>query len=96
MIAFKDYIQLVEWTGKTIRDDKKGCIPAHIAPVLEKLQLNPANWTNTVKHFDNKFFYMVGQLNDLIKATSDTGRQWCKGKTASLLMYKPVEPPTQV
>jgi len=28
-----DYIQLVDWTGRAIRDDKRGAIPASALPI---------------------------------------------------------------
>jgi len=96
LIAFEDYVKLVEWTGKAMRHDKKGIIPGHIKPVLESLQANPSNWTNTVKHFDSRFFYAVGQINKMMDEAVATGRQWFKGKTSSLLLYKSSEPPAQI
>jgi hypothetical protein len=37
----KDYLELVDWAGRAIRDDKRGAIPNSIPPVLERLKLNP-------------------------------------------------------
>ncbi len=92
-IAFADYVKLVEWTGKAIRHDRKGKIPAHITPVLNRLQVNPENWTSTVKHFDSRFFRAVGQISKLIETARDAQMRWLKGKTASLLLYKAQDPP---
>lgn len=38
------YLSLVEWTGRTIRDDKPGYIPADLKPVLERFALDTENW----------------------------------------------------
>ena len=37
-IAFTlpDYLQLVDWTGRAVRDDKRGAIPAHIQPIFQR------------------------------------------------------------
>ena len=32
-----DYLQLVDWAGRAIRDDIKGAIPAAMPPILERL-----------------------------------------------------------
>ena len=40
----KDYIDLVDWTGRCIREDKRGYIPCHIAPILEKINLTEEQW----------------------------------------------------
>jgi len=36
-IAFTlpDYLQLVDWTGRAVRDDKRGAIPTHIQPIFK-------------------------------------------------------------
>ena len=34
------YLRLVDWTGRHLRDDKAGAIPADLAPVLERLELD--------------------------------------------------------
>jgi len=38
-IAFTlpDYLQLVDWTGRAVRDDKRGAIPVHIQPIFQRL-----------------------------------------------------------
>ena len=40
----KDYLELVDWTGRAIRDDKRGAIPNTIPPILERLKLNPKTY----------------------------------------------------
>ena len=40
----QDYIELVDWTGRCVRDDKRGYIPHHITPILEKLNLTDEQW----------------------------------------------------
>jgi hypothetical protein len=39
--TLKDYLQLVDWAGRAIRDDKRGAIPNTTPPILERLQLRP-------------------------------------------------------
>jgi REP element-mobilizing transposase RayT len=40
----KDYLELVDWAGRAIRDDKRGAIPNSIPPILERLKLNPKTY----------------------------------------------------
>ncbi len=37
---FTDYLTLVEWTSQPIRDDKKGAIPIHLTPILQRLTMD--------------------------------------------------------
>ena len=36
------YIMLLDWTGRELRADKRGAIPEHLAPILERLGINRA------------------------------------------------------
>ena len=31
-----DYLQLLDWTGRQIRSDKRGAMPAHLEPLFER------------------------------------------------------------
>lgn len=42
--ARSEYFQLVDWTGRMARDDKRGQIHSSIAPILERLQTPPDDW----------------------------------------------------
>lgn len=44
--AEEDYFQLVDWSGRAMRDDKLGSIPDGLIPILERLQLDPDAWLN--------------------------------------------------
>src|SRR5690606_23497339 len=35
--SWSDYLQLIDWAGRALRDDKRGAIAADVAPVLSRL-----------------------------------------------------------
>ena len=45
-LTLEDYLTLVDHTGRIVRSDKRGAIPAHLAPILERLNLDPTAWLN--------------------------------------------------
>ena len=47
----EDYFYLVEWTGRVIREDKKGFIPPTVAPILAELNLDPDIWLANTRYF---------------------------------------------
>jgi REP element-mobilizing transposase RayT len=40
----RDYLELVDWTGRVVRRDKKGVIPASVPRVLARLGLSDSEW----------------------------------------------------
>jgi hypothetical protein len=74
----KDYLELVDWAGRAIRDDKRGAIPNTIPPILERLKLNPKTYLafvgksssrvpNMKRQQHNKALGSVEKLKDLAK-----------------------------
>ncbi len=84
---FTDYLTLVEWTGQAIRDDKKGAIPAHITPILQRLDIDQAQWLVSVKYFHSRFYRMIGKLSCLQQACRHMGQSWLKGLGAVKALY---------
>jgi hypothetical protein len=39
-ISLEHYAMLLDWTGRQLRADKRGAIPDHLAPIMERLALN--------------------------------------------------------
>lgn len=42
-----DYLELVEWTGRQLRDGKRGHIAGSLPPLLKRLGLRPDRWLST-------------------------------------------------
>jgi len=56
----EDYLELVDWTGRILRDDKRGSIPANYPPILERLQIDPKHWLYMAQSFESSFKGLVG------------------------------------
>jgi hypothetical protein len=89
-----DYLQLVDWTGRAIRQDKKGAIPENLQPILSRLNINNSHWLNTVKNYRHAFGKIVGSITRLDEwrqkqAESDNVEppQWLKGNKAARRFY---------
>ncbi|MES9943408.1 MAG: transposase [Candidatus Thiodiazotropha sp.] len=61
----KDYLELVDWTGRAILENKRGYIPDHKSPVLERLQVDPKHWLYMTQHFESRFKGLVGASHAL-------------------------------
>jgi len=50
--AYRDYLDLVDWTGRIIRADKRGAIDSSIPPILERLGISPGQWAINTTRFE--------------------------------------------
>jgi REP element-mobilizing transposase RayT len=82
-ITLEQFIELVDWTGREVRADKAGAIPAHLAPIFERLGLRSENWLDTVQQFGRRFGPVVGRAAQVRKRTRKSGRRWRRGLKAS-------------
>ena len=74
-----DYLELVDWTGRIIRDDKRGSIPDDVPPILEQLNIDPKHWCYLSQHFESQFKSLVGTAFNVKPACQQLGQQWVHG-----------------
>jgi len=55
-----DYLDLIDWTGRILRTDKRGAIPAKARSILESLSINDEAWVESVSQFELRFGYAIG------------------------------------
>jgi hypothetical protein len=77
MITLKltDYLELVDWTGRIIRDNKRGVIDRQLPPILDRLQLDPKHWLYLAQNFENRFKSLVGSAFAVKRAAEALGYQ---------------------
>jgi REP element-mobilizing transposase RayT len=56
----KEYIELVEMTGRCIREDKAGHIDNNLPTLLDRLNIEPDNWLIMTNQFTKVFHGAVG------------------------------------
>ena len=49
---FEDYLNLVDWTGRIIRSDKRGHIEEHLPPILARLEISADQWCMNTTQFE--------------------------------------------
>ncbi len=75
----QDYIELVDWTGRILRDDKRGHIKSTIPPILARLELETKNWLYLTQHFESPFKHLVGTAFHIRQACVELGKSWAHG-----------------
>ena len=51
----KDYLELVDWSGRILREDKRGAIPEHLPAILYRLNMDARHWVYLTKSFEQPF-----------------------------------------
>jgi len=49
------YLKLLDWTGRQLRKDKAGRIPAEFEAILERLDCSAESWLDLVQNFRKRF-----------------------------------------
>ena len=52
LFDFEEYLKLVDWTGRIIRNDKKGHIDSALPPILDRLQITSDQWRLNATQFE--------------------------------------------
>lgn len=75
-----DYIELVDWSGRNIRADKRGSIAGSHPRLLRSLGLESDDWLILASRFGKDYQGAVGSLEELASFASHTGRRWIASK----------------
>ena len=84
-MSLSKYLELLDWTGRQIRSDKRGAIPADLAPVLERLGLDLVGWCDLVKKFGKLFKRAAGSAESLSSEAARRGQRYLQAPGVSLL-----------
>jgi REP element-mobilizing transposase RayT len=82
-LSWADYWQLVDWTGRQWRADKRGSIPPELAPIFERLHLGEAGWWRLLMGFQKQFQRAAGCPAALEREARSRGVRWIRGIGAS-------------
>ena len=60
-----DYLELVDWTGRIIRDDKRGAIDQTAPPILQRLDISTKHWIELCTKFEKHFKGIAGSAHSI-------------------------------
>ena len=85
--ALMDYLELVDWTGRIVREDKRGSISEDTPPILQRLKIEPDAWLQMTTHIEEEFCSLVGRPDSLPNACAALGLSWAKGASHCRAMF---------
>ena len=54
--TFADYLELVDFAGRAVLENKRGAIGNHQPPILQRLQISPDNWLANTTQFEADYY----------------------------------------
>ena len=72
-LSLSEYLQLLDWTARQIRTDKRGSTPAELEPLFERLEISAELWVDCVKNFRKWFRSSVGRPNSMVAHATSKG-----------------------
>jgi len=75
-VSLARYLELLDWTGRQLQQDKVGKIPEHLAPILSRIGLDPPGWCDVVRKFGRVFKRAAGTPESLAQEAIRCGQGW--------------------
>jgi REP element-mobilizing transposase RayT len=82
-----DYLQLVDWTGRSIRQGKHGQIDDKLPPILSRLSIDPEVWQLAMARKGTIFGRAMGRLDLMRLHAATLGQSWVRGLKRAERMY---------
>jgi len=86
-MSLKDYIELVEWTGKSIVYPNKSVMPFNIQASLHRLNLQQTHWLKQIEDYGKCYCHVVGPVELIREKAKQLNQKWLKGIRAAALLY---------
>lgn len=86
-MSVESYLELLDWTGRQLRTEKRGHIPQEMRPILDRLDLHVETWVENVERFGGLFHRLVGKLARLRERARSLRLAWLQGHTGARRLY---------
>jgi hypothetical protein len=90
-VTLDEYLTLVDETGRIVRGDKRGAIPANLAPILDRLRIDLDAWLSLMSSGGHFGLGSFGALVSRAREALRRGAKWIVNTTAGL--YRDDQPP---
>jgi len=86
--AFEDYLELVDATGRVIREDKRGFIPGHAPRLLERLAIDPEQFIATAGRMLRQFGSAIGTPTHITDLCAERQMHYLRGMRAARALFE--------
>ena len=92
--TYQDYFELVDLTGRIMREDKRGFIKDKCPSILSRLNIDPDRWIDHIQKLNFYYGQCIGSCENIHAFTGKFERHWGKGLGQSAQFYKESTPPS--
>ncbi len=86
--TFQDYLELVDWTGRHIREGKQGAIPAETPPILTRLGIDAEHYRKTQHRSRSAFGIAMGCIHSLKRTARNLGQSYIHGMNEARRLFR--------
>jgi REP element-mobilizing transposase RayT len=83
----RDYLQLVDWSGRSIREGKRGNIDSKLPPILTRLNIDSDAWQLAMARKGTILGRAMGRLDLMRLHAATLGQAWIRGLKRCERMY---------
>jgi REP element-mobilizing transposase RayT len=87
-LTLKNYIELVEYTGQSIKYRDKASMPTSIQSTLSSLNLQQNHWLKQVENFGKHYCHVVGPIELIREKAKQLKKKYLRGISAARLLYE--------
>ena len=85
--TLRDYLALVDWSGRLIRKHKRGAIDLALPPILNRLGIESDSWELLMGHRGTLFGRAMGKLDVMRLHAATLGQSWVRGVRRAERIY---------
>ena len=82
-----EYLELVDWSGRQQREDKRGSIDSRQPTIMQRLNIDPDIWNSAMRPQGNLFGRAMGRLDRLRLHAAALDQCWVRGMCRAQRLY---------
>ena len=83
----RDYLELIDWTGRAILPNKKGAIAMEEPKILQRLEINCDDWLENMPRIETAFHHCIGRGDAIRPCAEKLDQCWVKGLGAARRLF---------
>jgi len=84
---WKDYLELIDWTGRAVLPNKKGAIAMAEPNILKRLEIDRDAWLENMPRIEKDFHHCIGRGSSLQPCAEKLKQHWVKGLGAARRLF---------